>query len=209
MDKHRSILFIKILSVAALITLGVIVVGSIKVKNEIAPASGLSESKIEVQAVEEENLDIPSPDGTYTLALKNGRELNGIVTQIFFITSESSATPIKIFEKDSNEDSRIVIPENTFSPDNKFVFLKFKDLGKTRYIVLRTDGKDIKEDTKSVEIESLFSEAHPDFVITDVTGWGANGLIVVNTDDVNGKIGPSWWFDLSNFSFIRLSTRFN
>jgi hypothetical protein len=158
---------------------------------------------------EDEKVDIVSPDEKVILTVKKGREINGVVTQAFYISSETDKNPLKIFEKETSAENLISVPVNTFSPDNKYIFLKYEDAGKDRYIVLRTDGTDIKEGSKLVEIESLFSEAYPDFVIGDVTGWGSYSLLIVNTDTLEGKTGPSWWFDLSNLSFIRLSSRFN
>ena len=87
--------------------------------------------------------------------------------------------------------------------------MKIGDFEKPEYIVLRTDGKDMKDGKNYVEITKLFYEKYDDFVISDVTGWGGEGLIVLNSKSPDGETGPSFWFDLSGFGFIRLSTIFN
>ena len=209
MEKHRNKFFTIFIIAGTFLTAGLAIWGSLKIKNEVPTTTNFALEANTENPVRDEKVDILSPDGKATLTVKNIREASGLVSQTFYISSDADKTPIKIFEKKSNPENLVTVPDNTFSPDNKRLFLKYEEGGTTRYIVMRTDGKDIKEGSQTVEIESLFSEKHPDYVITDVTGWGSYSLIVVNTDTKDGKIGPSWWFDLSNFSFIRLSSRFN
>ncbi len=209
MEKHRSKFFTVVTLIGSLLTAGILVLSSMKVNNDVPVTSNYALEAKSKEPAKETTVDYLAPNGKATLTMKNGKEVKGVFTQTFYITSEEDKKPVKIFERDSSSDNLISVHHNTFSPDNKFIFLKSEDSGKTQYIVMRTDGKDIKEGSQNVEIVSLFSEKHPDFVITDVTGWGSYSLIVVNTDTKDGKLGPSWWFDLSNFSFIRLSTRFN
>src|SRR3989344_1338475 len=200
MEKHRSKFFTIFTIAGSLIAGGLVVLGSMMVKNEVPVTSDFALEAKSNEPAKETSVDYLAPNGKATLTMKNGKEVNGVITQTFYFTSEEDKNPVKIFEKDSDPPNVISVHHNTFSPDNKYIFLQSEDSGKTQYIVMRTDGKDIKEGSYTVEIEGLFSEKHPDFVITDVTGWGSYNLIVVNTDTKDGKIGPSWWFDLSNFS---------
>ena len=64
-------------------------------------------------------------------------------------------------------------------------------------------------ETPTIEFAELFESKYPEYKITAVTGWGGLNLIVINTDKIDGGTGPSFWFDLSGHSFIRLSNRFN
>ena len=209
MGKHYKILLTILITFGLFLAAGLVFGGSLKLKKEIPIKTNLSyDVKAEIP-LKDEKVDFISPDGKAILTVKRGREVNGIITQTFYISTEKDENPVKFFEKESSPESLISVPDNTFSPDNKYIFLKYDELGTIRYIVLRTDGEDIKKDGKTVEIVGLFNEKYQDFVITDVTGWGSYSLIVVNTDTLDGKTGPSWWFDLSNFSFIRLSSRFN
>ncbi|OGM21380.1 hypothetical protein A2714_02325 [Candidatus Woesebacteria bacterium RIFCSPHIGHO2_01_FULL_38_9] len=209
MEKRRNRYLITAFVFAALLTVSYAKFASFKVKNEVTPVTPHFSLEAKSDPGKETTIDFSSPDGTHTLTMKNGKEVGGVVTQTFFVSSEKDKTPINIFERDSDPDKLVAVPDNSFSPDHKYIFMIYEEDGKNRYIVFRTDGKDINKSGKTVEIESLFSEKFPDFVITDVTGWGSYSLIVVNSDTKEGKTGPSWWFDLSNFSFIRLSSRFN
>jgi len=157
----------------------------------------------------ETTVDVISPNEKITLTMKGLKKADGTLKQTFFISLDAAKESVEIYTHESNPSYQILIPYNTFSPDNKYIFLKIEDPEKAQYIVVRTDGKNIRGEEKSVEITSLFYEKYEEFVITEVTGWGGYSLIVVNTNYKDGKIGPSFWFDQSNFSFIQLSNRFN
>ena len=209
MEKRRNNFFTVLAAAGILLIAGLAILSSSQIKMAVPVTTNLAYVEKHDIPLEDESVDIISPDEKYTLNVKKKGLPGGLVTQTFYIKSDKDENPVEIYERESAADDLISVPENTFSPDNKYIFLKYGDSGKTRYIVLRTDGAELKEGIQSVEIESLFSEKHSDYIITDVTGWGGYTLIVVNTDTIAGQTGPSWWFDLTNFSFIRLSSRFN
>jgi hypothetical protein len=101
------------------------------------------------------------------------------------------------------------LPFNAFSPDNKYIYVYLKNSVATSYIVLRVDGTPILKEGSDLEISSLFNKKYPTLKITDVTGWAAPTLLIVNTDKVEGGKGPSFWFDVTAHAFIQLSTRFD
>jgi hypothetical protein len=164
---------------------------------------------IPVDLTKSTKIDITSPDGKMTLLMETKKTSENNFNQTLFITTTENKAPLNIYSKDSSNKEFVSIPFNTFSPDNKFIFLKLEIPDELNYFVLRTDGKDINKDGHTIEIVKPFNAKYPGLKVTDVTGWGGRNLIVINTDTSEGKIGASYWFDLSNFSFIRLSTRFN
>jgi hypothetical protein len=213
MEKHHNHFFLYFLAVGLAVAICVIFFTSFRKVSEVSAPTLVSADMPKKLPQEEpgkdEIVDIPSPDGKYALQMRNGHETGGTILQTFYITSLENETPIKIFSNLSPSDNLISVPYNTFSPTNKYVILKYKKSSENKYMVLRTDGKDILTDSTPVEITERFNEKFPDYAITDITGWGGYTVIVVNTNTKDGKTGPSWWFDMSNLSFIRLSTRFN
>src|SRR3989304_9258457 len=157
MEKHRNKFFTIFIIAGTFLTAGLAIWGSLKIKNEVPTTTNFALEANTENPVRDEKVDILSPDGKATLTVKNIREASGLVSQTFYISSDADKTPIKIFEKKSNPENLVTVPDNTFSPDNKRLFLKYEEGGTTRYIVMRTDGKDIKEGSQTVEIESLFS----------------------------------------------------
>jgi hypothetical protein len=152
-----------------------------------------------VNAQEPKLTTVGSPDGKMSLAMKE--EGDDSVLYTFLLKDEGTGLVKQIFTKTASVGATLTIPFNTFSPDNKYVFLKETYGGKNSYI-LPLNGEEIN-------FSDLFANKYEDFLITDVTGWGGINLIVINTDKVDGGVGPSFWFDVTSKSFIRLSNRFN
>ena len=114
-----------------------------------------------------------------------------------------------IFTKELNKSQDLLIPYNTWSPDNKYLFLKETTPTTNNYYVLTASGAPLKEEVKYVNIQELFSQKQPDYSITDVTGWADPNLIVGNTkSNKEGRL-VSFWFEVSSQVFIQLSTYFN
>jgi hypothetical protein len=153
-----------------------------------------------VEAQTPELTNVNSPDGKLTLTMKKEKNQNGIV-YTFITTDTVSGIQKNIFTKTVSPGDVISIPANTFSPDDKYIFLKEENLGQSDYFAVTPAG--------TLDISGSFSLKYPKYKITDVTGWGGMTLIVVNTNKEDGSLGPSFWFDISGKSFIQLSTRFN
>lgn len=142
---------------------------------------------------------VGSPDGKASVTMTESGK--SPVTYVFILKDEKTGLKQQIYKKSVNEGTRITIPLNTFSPDNKYLFLKEDSAMGTTYFVPMGDSE--------LNINQLFASKYKDFVITDVTGWGGMNLIVVNTDKIGGGVGPSFWFEVPSKSFIRLTNRFN
>lgn len=152
--------------------------------------------------------ELLSPDGKATLILKKTAG-EDTVKHDFLISNNDSESQLSILSRDVDKDSSMTIPFNTFSPDNKYFFLKESGPSGMSYFVFSSSGKKLTETGDMLEVSGRFYKQFPEYKITDITGWGGTTLLIVNTDTLDGKTGPSFWFDLSNQSFIKLSTRFN
>lgn len=150
---------------------------------------------------------VSSPDGQISANLKQEKS-SGQITYTVFISGQDGSQNT-IFSKTYDSGTILSVPANTFSPDNRHLFLKEAGPNGTSYIVLSADGSAITKDNQTLEIAGLFSQEEPNYKITDVTGWAAPTLIIVNSDKKEGGVGPSFWFEIPTQSFIRLSNRFN
>lgn len=147
-----------------------------------------------------------SSDGKINLEMKQEKGASAITWTLTARQGEEAAKTI--WWQSLPNETTISIPFNTVSPDNKYMFLKLAGPDKIRYFVLTTSGKPLVSGAQTVEFSELFEAKYPEYIISEVTGWGGTNLIVFNTDKVSGGIGPSFWFDLSGKSFIQLSNRF-
>src|SRR6185369_13471159 len=126
---------------------------------------------------------VDSPDGKKKLTVKEekGKETK---TYTFSVLDVSTNVSKVVFAKTVPTNTTLSIPFNAFSPDDKYVFLKDVSGGETTYFV-PLEGE-------TLDILNMFAEKHPEYKVTDVTGWGGMTLIVVNTDKKDGGQGPSF-----------------
>ena len=154
-------------------------------------------------------MNVESPDMKQTLTMKEQKN-GSSVTHTFLTSGEKEHAQQQVFTKTVDLPKTITIPFNAWSPGGiKYFFLKETGSGLDSYIVLTSLGKPVARDLQTVVVEELFAQKYADYKITDVTGWAAPTLLVVNTDKLDGTVGPSFWFDVASLSFTRLSTRFN
>ena len=151
---------------------------------------------------------VEAPDGQFTLSMKQEKGKD-TTTFTFTMTNESTGAQTEIFTDTLPTGTTLSIPQNAFSSDDKYVFLKQVSSSQTSYFVLTSSGDSISKDAQTLDFSSLFATKEPNYVITDATGWAGPTLVVINTNKVDGSLGPSFWFDVSSKVFIPLSTRFN
>lgn len=155
----------------------------------------------EVSPVSSDNKEVHSPDGTMKITKEIKGDKDGFKTYSFFVSEISDKNKKMIFSKTVGETGLMTIPDNTFSPDNKYVFLEENGNGLTSIMVLKTSGDTFTNDQKYLDVVSLFSNRKNEHHLTNVTGWDSPTLLHVRTD------GPSFWFDLPSKSFLQLATK--
>ena len=129
---------------------------------------------------------VDSPDGKAKLTMKKTKSTN-LVNYTFSIDKP-------IFSKTIASTNTISIPHNTWSPDNKYIFLKEDQDKEINYNVLSVTGKEF------INVSSLFREKYPDLKLVEITGWAAPTLLILNTQK------SSFWFNVTNKSFTLLSS---
>ena len=149
-----------------------------------------------------------SPDGSKKLIMKKEENVDSMI-YTFSTADNSGENEKQIFKKTENLSQELTIPFNTWSPNGTYFFLKETTPTVNNYYVFFASGKNFSTTAQFINIQEFFSQKLSQYVIEDVTGWADQTLLVVNTKTVQGKQGPSFWFDLSNNSFIQLGTRFN
>lgn len=143
---------------------------------------------------------VEAADGKKQLMVKEVKNKEG-VTYTFTVLTVADGSSKEVFRKTVPVGTTLSIPANTFSPDDKYFFLKETSPTGDDYFVPLED--------QILDLSALFPEKHPKYKITDVTGWGGMNLIVFNTDKVEGGTGPSFWFEVPSKAFIQLNNRFN
>lgn len=145
-----------------------------------------------VEASEKNSVD--SPDGKLTLLMKKTK-VDGGINYSFSVSGK------EIFAKTVDPTVSFSIPLNSWSPDNKYVFLKETAATGMKFFVLSVSTDASSQNEQTANITDLFTQKYPDLKIKDVTGWGGVNLVIVNSDS-------SFWFEMPAHSFIQLSTHF-
>ncbi len=144
-----------------------------------------------------------SSDGTNSLILQ--KKLKGHSTiYTVFLKDDKSPAKRNLFTRTEGIAQSLSIPFNAWSPDNTYFFLKETTPKGFNYLVYPAEN----QNHVSVNLSMLFAKAYPTYSITDVTGWGGYGLLVVNTKTQDGSL-QSFWFEVYDSAFIPLSTYFN
>lgn len=145
-----------------------------------------------------------TPDGLKTLVMVNKQ-----ADYSFYIENGGdSSTQKQIFSKTVDSTEKFSLPFDGWSPDDSQFFIKNNTGDQANYYVFNANGNPFG-DSQYLNITDLFKEKEPNYKLTDVTGWAAPDLVIVNSNTTDGKIGPSFWFVVSSRSFMILSTRFN
>ena len=158
MEKRRNISILTFILATTLVTAGLVFWSSFRIKESTPLKESFASSTLEQITQSETKEDVLSPNGKMTLTVKNVRKTD-IISQIFFTTTDTNETPVQIYSADSSSGRTILIPYNTFSPDNKYVFLKTGTSDKPEYLVLRTDGKIYKTMTRELKLQSFFMKS--------------------------------------------------
>lgn len=148
-----------------------------------------------------------SPDGTSRLMMiKQQKEANTSYSLLASAGADSQEKPI--FSKTLNHVQNWTIPYNTWSPENKYLFLKESTPSDDNYYVFNADGNLFSDGAQFINVSDLFNLKITDYTLTEITGWADPNLLIINTKTKQGEQGPSLWFDIPSRSFIQLSTHF-
>ena len=146
-----------------------------------------------------------SSDGKEKLTLKVS-DVAGNKTYTLTLTDTTTSKDTTVLSRQIGTDSAMLVPFNTFSPDNTYFFITRKGADGTHYLVFQTSGNQFASG-QYIDVTPLFTNYTNNYTISDVTGWGDNTLLIINAKSTAGQ-NASFWFNVSNEGFIPLSNYF-
>lgn len=101
-------------------------------------------------------------------------------------------------------ESRVELPVNSWSPDNKQVFVEIVGSRQADYYVFSADGKEYKSGAKYLDVQAEWGKSKGDQVIEKITGWAANNLLVVYASKSGSNQMLKYWFvtDTGKFTLV-------
>jgi hypothetical protein len=100
------------------------------------------------------------------------------------------------------------IPFNTWSPDDKYVFITHIGVSGTEAIVFKANGEPITGTEPSINATEIFKTKITNNLYDETTGWASETLLLINTKTPAGGKGTSYWLEVPTKAIIPLSTQF-
>ena len=149
-----------------------------------------------------------SPDGTNNLTLKVISNINLRNVYTFTTSEQEKKENQLIYEVSLPFSEKMSIPFNTWSPDNKYVFVQHETAGGSAVLVIKKDRQPFSKDELYLDVTKIFNEKYNEYTFQKATGWASETLIIVNTLNQDESKGPSFWFEVPSKQFYQLYTEF-
>lgn len=147
-----------------------------------------------------------SSDGTKKMTMKEIK--SGTTTSYTFTLSDiPTKTSSTIFFQTIATTSAMSIPFNVFSPQNTYFYLEQNDGGKKHFLVFHSSGENFAGGYKYLDVTQMFGSYSSDYHTPLATGWGDDGLLVINAKSNSGQ-NASFWFEVASEHFIPLANYF-
>lgn len=161
------------------------------------------------QAIAEEPKEIPptsvdSGDGMMKIVMTVKKLNSGDSNYKLKVINNSTKSESNLYETILNSSRELKVPFNSWSPDNKQLFLIEENGNQIDYFVFRSDGSVYSDGRSYLDINAYWEKSNRNSKISDVTGWAGQDLLVVNTTKMDGSSGPAFWFVTSSRSFMQL-----
>lgn len=174
------------------------------------PTAGENNNLAQAQQLPEQPqvISVHSGDGMVTLVMKVTAENNQTHTYSFFVADISSTSKDTserlLFTKTVGPKGEMSVSQNTWSPDNKYVFLREKDEnGRLNFLIFKASGETFANAEKYIDVGVLLDQRKTGYLLSNATGWVSPIFLNVTTTDENSaKKGPSYWFDVISRSFL-------
>lgn len=150
----------------------------------------------------------PTPDGKKKLLMEATHKKD--TSTYVFTTSDGSGGNIQplfttTIQASASATAGLNIPFNTWSPDNKYVFIQKND---GNAWVFNATGEEIVPGQKYLDVKDLFNAAGKKDTYKETTGWASPTLLIINTLAPDNTKGSSYWFEVPSKAIIQLSSSF-
>jgi len=155
-----------------------------------------------------------SPNGKSILKMKE--TVTSLATEIspenrmysFYVTTSTDPEEKLVFSKSVNAPTTMLIPFNSWAPDNKHFYVQEVTPSAVKSFVFNASGETFADASPFIDVQTVFEEKITDYTLREVTGWAAPSLLIINSLAAELQDGPSYWLDVNRKSLTRLSTSF-
>jgi len=162
------------------------------------------QGSVAVAVEPERTLEVHSGDGKAKLIGIRKQLADATINYAYKVVDEGADSPRALFSKTLAVGGTIEVPVNSWSPDNKQLFVQENYNGITNYLVYKADGSKYKNGDDYLDVLSFWAKSKYQYNIKTVTGWAGNDLLELLTIKEDGTNGPSFWFVTSSRNFLQL-----
>lgn len=149
-----------------------------------------------------------SPDGTKKVIMKETQNSDDTSTYDFSTSDGNSLNEQFVFTKTLNSPGNMLIPYNTWSPDNKYFFIQENSGVSKKIFVFEATVKSFAQGETYLDVTDSFGKQNTGNSFDEATGWASETLIIINTKKPDGEKGFSYWFEVPSKAIIQLATDF-
>lgn len=154
-----------------------------------------------------QNREVHSADGKMSLAMTGEGKKDGPKKYSFFVSEVLGKNKKTLFEQTVEATASMMLSPNSWSPDNKYLFIQQKQGSIIDSFVFKASGEPFANEVQYLDVRALFEGHKTKYTFKDATGWDDPVLLHVTTMlDANTK-GPSYWFEVPSKAFLQLATR--
>lgn len=99
-----------------------------------------------------------------------------------------------IFATSTSYDETFSIPQNSWSPDNKYLYLQKETSGKKDIVVFQASGNSFTDEEHGRSIDETLQKNKPGYTIDQATGWMSATIVQIFTKKEDNTKGPTYWF---------------
>ncbi|HSW89645.1 MAG TPA: hypothetical protein VLH19_02105 [Patescibacteria group bacterium] len=149
--------------------------------------------------------DAKTGDGKLKVSGTSAKQHDGGMKYTFSVTDISAKSTWTLYEATVAAGDSMAIPLNSWTPDNKVLFLEKTVGGVTDYLVFRGDAKPWPDGQQFLSVQDYWTTAGKNLTIRTATGWAGNDLLIIYTAKADGSRGPNFWFVTETHKFMQLA----
>jgi len=150
--------------------------------------------------------EVHSSDGIMTLIMQIKQQNDQSQIYSFFVANITGKDKNErlLFTKTIGPKGEMFILLNSWSPDNKHLYLKEKsENGQLNFLVLKASGESFTNGKQYLDIGAILKQKKTESFLYDITGWVSPIFLnVITTDENATKKGPSYWFNVNSGTFL-------
>lgn len=148
--------------------------------------------------------NVHSGDGTKNLSLREGRDTQtGTKTYTLVASDVEGGNTHTILTTSVPSDETVSLPYNSWSPDNKYVFVQ--TTAPAQFLVLKASGEAFADEKQYLEVGPVFVDKKTGNTLSEVTGWASPTLLILTSTTASGERGPSYWFEVPSKVILQLA----